>query len=126
MIAEGQGLSFWPTGLVSDDETNKMFLFIGVQPLLDRSGNPMHEKWAIENPEKAIEIGLKVLVLESSDNGENWSEPRDITRDLQPERNLLPTGLQSGGCGIQLRNSEYKGRLVIANRLLVGLPFRPQ
>ncbi len=69
-----------------------------------------------DDHEKEILAGIKkdtrkVFVLESSDNGQSWSEPLDITADVKlPQWRWYATG---PGVGIQLKTGEKKGRLVV-------------
>lgn len=52
-----------------------------------------------------------VFVTSSTDDGVTWSEPKDITTDVkQPNWTWYATG---PGHGIQIRNGEYAGRIVI-------------
>jgi sialidase-1 len=53
----------------------------------------------------------RVFVLSSSDDGKTWSTPKEITSSTK-EPNW--TWYATGPChGIQLKNSKYKGRLVV-------------
>jgi len=52
-----------------------------------------------------------VLITSSADDGQSWTEPRDITGDVKREDwTWYATG---PGVGIQLRRGKYRGRLVI-------------
>lgn len=67
-------------------------------------------------PEKATKAGFgrdtrRVFVTHSQDDGQTWSDPKDITRDVKQEAwTWYATG---PGNGIQLQQGEHKGRLVI-------------
>jgi len=53
----------------------------------------------------------RVYVLYSDDNGQNWSKPRDITKDVKKDEwRWYATG---PGVGIQLQYGKNKGRLVM-------------
>lgn len=53
----------------------------------------------------------RVFVSNSADDGENWSEPKEITPSVKKDN---WTWYATGPChGIQLRNHENRGRLVI-------------
>jgi sialidase-1 len=53
----------------------------------------------------------RVLITSSSDDGQTWTKPRDITADVKPEGwTWYATG---PGNGIQLIHGKFKGRLVI-------------
>lgn len=53
----------------------------------------------------------KVFITSSSDNGQTWAKPRDITSNVKADDwNWYATG---PGNGIQLKHGKYKGRLVI-------------
>jgi sialidase-1 len=66
--------------------------------------------------ENAIQPGFgkdsrRVFVTHSSDDGETWAEPQEITRDVKKEDwTWYATG---PGAGIQLTRGKHKGRLVI-------------
>ena len=53
----------------------------------------------------------RVFITSSSDEGQTWARPREITKDVKkPEWGWYATG---PGHGIQLQRGKYKGRLVI-------------
>jgi sialidase-1 len=53
----------------------------------------------------------RVFITSSSDDGQTWAKPRDITADVKaPDWNWYATG---PGNGIQMIHGKYKGRLVI-------------
>lgn len=67
-----------------------------------------HERDIIEGKSKNTR---RVFVCTSSGEGENWSVPKEITATTKLEN---WTWYATGPChGIQLKNSEFKGRLVI-------------
>jgi hypothetical protein len=51
----------------------------------------------------------KSFLVSSDDDGESWSGPREITRMIRPE-NRVSVG--SPGRGIQLKNTEFRGRII--------------
>ena len=51
----------------------------------------------------------KSFLVHSDDDGESWSEPKEITRMIRQE-DIISVG--SPGRAIQLKNAEYKGRIV--------------
>ncbi|MFN6374608.1 MAG: exo-alpha-sialidase [Chitinophagia bacterium] len=87
---------------VMDEETGKIIL------LSTWNQGSDHESQIIQEVSKDTR---RIFVLTSSDDGFNWSKPREITADVK-----LPnwTWYATGPCnGIQIRNGKYKGRLVI-------------
>jgi sialidase-1 len=53
----------------------------------------------------------RVYVTQSTDEGQTWSQPREITSSAkQPEWGWYATG---PGVGIQIKHGQYRGRLVI-------------
>ncbi|MEM9830516.1 MAG: sialidase family protein [Bacteroidota bacterium] len=53
----------------------------------------------------------RVFVTQSSDEGQSWSEPREITSSVKPPNwGWYATG---PGIGIQIKHGKHKGRLVI-------------
>jgi sialidase-1 len=78
-----------------------------------------------EDREKAIHARTsldtrRVFVFFSTDDGQTWSAPRQITRDVKPENwTWYATG---PGRGIQLSKGRHKGRLVIpCNHVVAGI-----
>ena len=68
--------------------------------------------------EAAVETGYdgnricKTWMISSKDDGENWSEPLDITRSVKHP--LEATNYASGpGTGIQLKKGKFRGRIII-------------
>lgn len=55
---------------------------------------------------------LHAAVVESSDNGYTWSEPRVITSDITNKPNDWRSRFATSGEGIQLKYGEHKGRLI--------------
>lgn len=59
---------------------------------------------------------LHAAVIESSDNGKSWSEPKVITADIQPEQDSAGrvwfSRFAASGEGIQKRFGPNKGRLI--------------
>lgn len=54
----------------------------------------------------------RIFVLSSGDEGETWSSPEEITKDVKKENwTWYATG---PGSGIQIEKGKYKGRLVVA------------
>ena len=70
-----------------------------------------HQAHDINNPRRV----MHTAVIHSDDNGETWSEPRNITHELDAltEGDTQYTKFfATSGEGIQLRYGEYAGRLV--------------
>ncbi|MEO9005292.1 MAG: sialidase family protein [Ginsengibacter sp.] len=68
-----------------------------------------HEKDIVNQTSKDTR---RVFVLSSSDDGNTWSDPREITKDVKEDDwTWYATG---PGSGIQVKKSKYKGRLVVA------------
>ncbi len=54
----------------------------------------------------------RVFVLSSSDDGNTWTSPREITKDVKPDDwTWYATG---PGSGIQISKGKHKGRMVVA------------
>jgi sialidase-1 len=54
---------------------------------------------------------IRVFVMHTDDEGQNWSEPKEITSQVNPGN---WTWYATGPChGIQLKKGKYKGRMVI-------------
>lgn len=87
---------------VIDKQTGKIFM------LMTRKLGTDKEPDIID--QKSTEA-IRVYVMHSVDEGESWSEPAEITKDVNPGN---WTWYATGPChGIQLEKGKYKGRLVI-------------
>ncbi len=87
---------------VVDKETGTIHL------LMTRNLGEDHEQQIIDGKSKDTR---RVFVSTSTNDGENWSVPREITGSVKKEN---WTWYATGPChGIQLENGKYKGRLVI-------------
>ena len=52
----------------------------------------------------------KTYLTHSDDEGKTWSTPKEITKEVRPHDRI---SIGSPGIGIQLKNGEYKGRIVL-------------
>ncbi len=87
---------------VIDKQTGKIFM------LMTRKLGTDKEPDIID--QKSTEA-IRVFVMQSGDEGDSWSEPKEITKDVNPGN---WTWYATGPChGIQLEKGKYKGRLVI-------------
>jgi sialidase-1 len=68
-----------------------------------------HEKDIIKQTSKDTR---RIFVLSSTDDGNTWSTPNEITKDVKQENwTWYATG---PGNGIQVKKGKYKGRLIVA------------
>lgn len=87
---------------VIDKQTGKIFM------LMTRKLGTDKEPDIID--QKSTEA-IRVFMMHSTDEGVSWSEPKEITKDVNPGN---WTWYATGPChGIQLEKGKYKGRLVI-------------
>ena len=123
VVAEAPLCSAFPTGLVCDNAKDKIFIFYRLSPLIKRAdgkGYVYHQaETKQEGAGSASEAKRGTYVIETSDEGETWSEPRYISDEIILA-NGKGTGGQSGGNGIQLEKGEHKGRLLVSNRSGLG------
>ena len=90
---------------VVDRETGKVFLFFVKSYDQGYFGS-------VQGVEDVRNV-LQAVVVESGDNGQTWSEPRNITKDITKGRETQwKSRFASSGAGIQLRYGEHKGRLI--------------
>ncbi|MEN9635115.1 MAG: Sialidase precursor [Verrucomicrobiota bacterium] len=108
ILGEKKDYTCFPSGLVCDKVTNKVFVFFGVIALRPREKSV---------PEKSA---TTIYVIESCDEGVTWSEWRNVTGELQPERGGRHYGTQSGGNAVQKQHSPHQGRLVVSSRSSLG------
>lgn len=57
-------------------------------------------------------LNVRVFLMHSDDEGQTWSEPRDMTRQMRREAAI---SLGSPGVGIQLTEGAHAGRIVLPN-----------
>lgn len=111
------GKTWSPLSIVWNDSTNTCG---NPAPVIDsRTGKIIllstwnlgtdHEKDIIQQLSKDTR---RVFVLSSSDDGNSWSSPAEITKDVKPANwTWYATG---PGSGIQIRKGKHKGRMVVA------------
>ena len=117
------GKTWSPLQIIWSDSTNTCG---NPAPIVDkRTGNIIllstwnlgtdHEK-AITN--QTSKDTRRVFVLSSTDDGNTWSMPKEITNEVKsPDWTWYATG---PGSGIQIKNNGYKNRLVVACDHLVA------
>jgi sialidase-1 len=115
-------------GSVVDAVAGKVFLFCRVVVALNEqhTGGAWPEQWIHENPDKAREIKRRLapkveeglFLLESSDDGKTWSEPRSLGDTLYVVHPTTGKKIKFGPqfTGIQLTRGPHKGRLVVPGR----------
>ncbi|KAB7788695.1 exo-alpha-sialidase [Bifidobacterium leontopitheci] len=90
---------------VVDHETGKVFLFFVKSYDQGYFGS-------VQGVEDVRNV-LQAVVVESDDNGETWSEPRNITKEITAgHENEWKSRFASSGAGIQLKYGAHKGRLI--------------
>ena len=99
---------------VVDRTTGEIFMFnMGTWPIWDDHGRPDFEEWMIVNYKKGREMGAKMTMDRSSDEGRSWE-----TVDLTDQFFAYPgAGLAWFiGAGIQLQRGPHAGRLLVPGR----------
>jgi sialidase-1 len=87
---------------VIDKQTGKIFMLMTRKLATDKESDIIDQK---------SNEAIRVFVMHSADEGQSWSEPTEITKDVNPGN---WTWYATGPChGIQLEKGKYKGRLVI-------------
>lgn len=103
---------------VVDRTTGEVFLFSqGSWPLQNNQGKPLSESWMIANYEKGRQMGARMIMERSGDEGRTW-EKIDLT-----EQFLTYPGAGLAwfiGGGIQLEHGPHAGRLVVPARYFAG------
>jgi len=89
--------------LVEDELVGRVFLFFQTFP----AGS--HEFGGL--PVGDAPDGTRIRVIASDDEGETWSKPADLTRDLKPADAV--TTASGPGIGIKLKFPLHAGRMVI-------------
>ena len=102
-----------PTGIVVDQRNNRIFVFINRSPLPTPELD-IDEYWFYANIQKTRNMGRAWFLTYSDDDGQSWSEPREITQEL-----IVKPHWQEWSPvhkGIQLDSETCKGRLVVPVR----------
>ena len=99
---------------VVDESSGDIFRFNhGTWPLQDDMGQPMSESWMITNYDKGRQMGARLTMDKSVDDGRTWTAV-DMTEQLYT---YPGAGLAWFiGRGIQLQHGRHQGRLVIPGR----------
>ena len=85
-----------PTPVV-DEKTGKIFLFC--------------TRWNKSNSDTS---NNRAFLLTSSDNGQSWDAPKDVT-DMVILKDFYSAGF-GPGAGVQLKNGAYAGRMILTSR----------
>jgi hypothetical protein len=103
---------------VVDHKTGEIFVFTqGTWLLQDDRGQPMSEGWIIANYRLGYQMGARLTMESSRDDGQTWTTT-DITDQFYTYPNAGLAWFIGGG--IQLERGPYKGRLVIPARYFTG------
>ncbi|KWR72437.1 hypothetical protein RN04_06280 [Arthrobacter sp. W1] len=94
---------------VHDQQTGKVFAFF----VYSKDQGFHGSTWGNDDENRQV---ISAAVVESSDGGLTWSEPRLITDVVKPGDGAVPGAVRStfatSGAGIQLSRGEYAGRLI--------------
>ncbi len=99
---------------VVDRTTGEIFLFNGgTWPIDDDHGEPVSESWMIVNYRKGLEMGARMIMERSREDGRSWEQV-----DLTDQFFTYPgAGLAWFiGAGIQLQHGAHAGRLIVPGR----------
>ncbi len=114
--SDDSGKTWSPLKVIWDDSKN---VCGNPAPVVDVETGEIHllSTWNLGEDHESEIIALKskdtrrVFITHSKDDGENWSKPNEITSSTKLEN---WTWYATGPChGIQLKNGEQKGRLII-------------
>jgi sialidase-1 len=119
-----------PGSIMADLEAGRVFVFFGRSPIFPEASQ-RGEAWVIEHPDEMLKLGYRQFVISTGDEGDTWSEPRDVTEMLvyadhfsMTEAGLIripharmPVFTMYGSGGVQMRTRPYRGRLVVPARV---------
>ena len=103
-----------PTGMVVDSRTSRVFVFVSRSPLKNGDGKTIQEKWFYSHIQETRELGRAWFLVTSDDEGESWSKPAEITKQLIKKPHWQEWSPVH--TGIQLRFGAHRGRLVVPVR----------
>ena len=103
---------------VVDRTTGEIFMFTqGTWPLQDDQGRPTSESWLIANYKKGRQMGARLTVERSLDDGRTWTAT-DITDQFYTYPGAGLAWFIGGG--IQLERGPHRGRLIVPARYFTG------
>jgi len=103
-----------PTGIVVDHKNNRVLTFISRSPLRNRENKPVYERWFYSHLQETRRLGRAWFLVYSDDDGQTWTEPREITGQLIKKPHWQEWSPVHSGT--QLRFGPHKGRLVVPVR----------
>lgn len=103
-----------PTGMVQDRESGRVFVFLVRSPLRTEDGERVDEIWFYSHIQETRRLGRAWFLVWSDDEGASWSEPENITAQLIKEEHWQEWSPVH--VGVQLREGEHQGRLVVPVR----------
>ena len=102
---------------VMDRTTGEIFNFSqGTWPLQNDLGEPVSESWMIANYERGRELGARMIMEKSQDDGRTW-EKVDLTDQFYTYPGAGLAWFIGGG--IQLQRGPHAGRLIVPGRYFV-------
>lgn len=99
-LTKGSSGAYMDPTPIFDKETGHIFLFTNYWPAEDHSGT-----------------NNKAFVVTSTDNGQTWSQPKDVTSSLLNQEGLCPAGFGPGS-GFQVQGEAYVDRLILPMRVI--------
>ncbi len=106
------GKTWLPTQLVYEEDGDKPTKFGNPCPVVDLETGTiwltMNRSYGIQRSDRA---GGDIFIMPSTDSGQTWSKPRDITK--QVKKSSWRHYSQGPGIGIQIQHGPHKGRLVV-------------
>lgn len=108
---KGQGNKYYikPDGIVYNSNGEKTSYTVDTNNNLYENGTKVSNTFLAESPLKALGTAY-LTIIESSDEGETWSEPKIISGMVKKDwMRFIGAG---PGVGIQIKNGEKAGRLV--------------
>jgi len=103
-----------PTGIVVDQETGRILVFISSAPIALPNGKPLKEQWFYRHIQETRSLGRTWYLVTSDDDGVTWSDPKPISDQLINKPHWQEWSPVHSG--IQLHNGPHKGRLVVPVR----------
>lgn len=100
------------TSAIVDTKTSKIMVFGHKSPLNNSDGERMTETWKMAHPNQFKDLGAGYFYVESFDEGETWSEMKDVDLPYAPH-----------DPGIVIEKGEFKGRYILPARTNMGTEF---
>jgi sialidase-1 len=103
-----------PTGIICDQQTGRVFVFLQRNPVKNNDGKVVLETWFYTHIKETWDLGRTWYLVYSDDDGVTWSKPVEIIDQLRQKSYWQEWSPVHSG--FQISVGSHKGRLVVPVR----------